>query len=364
MKEKIAVGISGGVDSMVCAKMLIDDGYDVIGVTMYLFDEDENGIIKAPGFLEDAKKVCKTLAIPHEIIDLREIFKEKVIDPFIEAYLKGETPNPCAMCNPNVKYGAFLDAIIALGADYLATGHYANIKYDETIDRYRIFQGKDPRKDQSFLLHSLSQWQLSKLMLPLGHIKTKASVRSIAVGINEEIAAKKDSTDICFIPQGKYYDYIKKHAPGKVRVGNFVTTDGEILGEHRGIVNYTIGQKRGLLATLNKSMYVIALRPETNEVVLGRDDETYSLGFVGETFNFTIFDEVPLNQPLKVKVCQWGYVLSCQIKLIEGAYHIIFDKAERAVAVGQVAVFYKDDEVLGGCFIKRIINERFISIVL
>lgn len=360
MKEKIAVGISGGVDSMVCARMLLDQGFDVIGVTMYLFDVENDGVLTPPSFLKDAKTVCESLDIPHEIIDLRDIFKEKVIDPFISAYLNGETPNPCALCNPSVKYGAFLEAVVALGASRLATGHYADIQYDSELDRYRIYQGKDPRKDQSFLLHSLSQWQLSKLMLPLGHVDKKSDVRSLAVDINEEIAGKKDSTDICFIPQGKYYDYIKKQAPGKVKAGNFITTDGKILGAHEGIVKYTIGQKRGLIPTLNKSMYVTQLLPETNEVVLGNDDETYSQGFVGEHFNFTIFDEVPLNQPLKVKVCQWGYYIDCHIELVEGVYQIIFDKAERAVAVGQVAVFYSGDEVLGGCFIKRIINERSI----
>ncbi len=363
MKEKIAVGISGGVDSMVCARMLIDEGYEVIGVTMYIFDEEVNGVLTPPAFLKDARTVCETLGISHEIVDLRLIFKEKVIDPFINAYLKGETPNPCAMCNPSVKYGAFLEAIVELGADYLATGHYANIKFDELTNKYRIFQGKDARKDQSFLLHSLSQWQLSKLMLPLGFMEEKAVVRSMALEINKEIAVKKDSTDICFIPNGKYFDYIKEKAPNRVNEGNFITKDGEILGRHQGIVNYTIGQKRGLLSTLNRPMYVIELRAETNEVVLGNDEETYSFGFVGEAFNFTIYDNVPIDQPLKVKVCQWGYLLDCKIINRDKYHYIVFDKPARAVAVGQVAVFYRENEVLGGCLIKGIINERFVHVI-
>jgi tRNA-specific 2-thiouridylase len=262
------------------------------------------------------------------------------------------------MCNPTVKYGAFLEAVVALGADYLATGHYANVVYDEAIDRYRIYQGKDPRKDQSFLLHSLSQWQLSKLMLPLGNMEEKAKVRNMAQSIHGEIAAKKDSTDICFIPNGKYYDYIKKYRPDQVKSGNFVTSGGDVLGQHSGLVNYTIGQRRGLIPTLNKPMYVTDLRPDTNEVVLGEDSETYSAGFVADHFNFTIYDKVPLNQPMTVKVCQWGYYLSCQIIKDQDQYKVIFDKPERAIAKGQVAVFYKDNEVLGGCTIKEIINER------
>ena len=358
MKETVAIGISGGVDSMVCAKMMLDKGYDVIGATMYLFDEEIDGQLIPPAFLEDAKKVCETLGIPHHIIDLRDQFKKSVIEPFIEAYLRGETPNPCAMCNPTIKYGAFLEAVVDLGADYMVTGHYANVLYDDDMEKYRIYQGKDPRKDQSFLLHSLSQWQLSKLLLPLGEMEEKAKVRTFAQSIHEEIASKKDSTDICFIPNGKYYDYIKKQCPDKVKPGNFVRTNGEVLGQHSGIVNYTVGQRRGLIPTLNKPMYVIELNPESNEVVLGEDLETYSEGFIASGFNFTLYEDIPLNRPMKVKVCQWGYLLDCQIIKEQDTYKILFEKSERAIAVGQVAVFYNDNEVIGGCTITGIINER------
>lgn len=358
MRKKVAVGISGGVDSMVCAKLLMDQGYNVFGVTMYLFDEEESGSSKPPAFLMDAKKVCDTLGIKHHIINLKSAFHEKVVQPFAEAYLKGETPNPCAMCNPTIKYGAFLEAAVQLGADYLATGHYAKVAYDEKIGKYRIFQGEDPRKDQSFLLHALTQYQLSKLILPLGGMEEKARVRHLAVSIHQEIAAKKDSTDICFIPKGKYYDYIKQQFPDRVKPGNFVTKEGVVLGQHKGIVNYTIGQRRGLIPTLNKPMYVTALKPESNEVVLGPDIDTYAMGFIAGDFNFTIFDEVPLHQPMTVKVCQWGYRLPCTIIKEQNIYKILFKKKERAVATGQVAVFYKSNEVLGGCTIRGVLHER------
>lgn len=356
MKERIAVGISGGVDSMVCAKILMDEGYDVFGATMYLFDEEVEGELRPPAFLQDAKDVCNKLNIEHAIIDLREVFQEQVIEPFIEAYLKGKTPNPCALCNPSIKYGAFLEAVLALGATRLAIGHYANVVYDEEKNKYRIYQGKDPRKDQSFLLYSLSQRQLSKLLLPLGTVEKKALVRDMAQSIHTKIAEKKDSTDICFIPNGKYYDFIKKMRPDKNMLGNFVSTDGEILGRHSGIVNYTIGQRRGLLPTLNKPMFVVAIRADKNEVVLGDDSETYSKGFLGIHFNFTIYDEIPLDKALKVKVCQWGYYLACKINKIDDAYAVVFDKAERAVAVGQAAVFYEGNEVVGGCMIHSVIG--------
>jgi tRNA-specific 2-thiouridylase len=356
MKERIAVGISGGVDSMVCAKLLIDQGYDVFGATMYLFDEEVDGQLMPPDFLKDAKEVCDRLKIDHKIIDLRDVFKDQVIDPFIESYLRGETPNPCALCNPAIKYGAFLDAVLDLGASRLAIGHYANIVYDSEIEKYRIYQGKDPRKDQSFLLYGLSQRQLSKLILPLGDIEKKARVREAAQSIHLKIAQKKDSTDICFIPNGKYYDFIKKMRPGKVRRGNFVTREGTVLGQHRGIINYTIGQRRGLLPTLNKPMFVVEIKPETNEVVLGKDEETYSRGFIGEDFNFTIYDEIPLNRPLKVKICQWGYYLDCMIVKEGDTYKIKFDRPERAVAIGQAAVFHQGSEVVGGCLIKAVIK--------
>jgi len=357
MREIIAVGISGGVDSMVCAQMLLDKGYKVIGVTMYLFDEEVDNRLQQPSFLKDAKTVCDTLSIAHHIIDLRDEFKTSVIDPFIAAYLRGETPNPCAMCNPTIKYGVFLEAVIGLGATHFATGHYADIRYDENLDKFRIFQGKDPRKDQSFLLYSLNQWQLSKLMLPLSGIDKKSTVRALAHSIHEGIANKKDSTDICFIPKGKYHDFIKRHAVLPVEQGDFVTKEGYVLGRHNGIVNYTIGQRRGLLATLNKPMYVIEIRSNTNEVVLGEDKDTYSLGFIGDLFNFTIYEDIPLNRPLKVKICQWGYLLSCTIIKENGAYKIIFDKAERAVAIGQVAVFYEENEIIGGCTIYKNIKK-------
>lgn len=356
MKERVAVGISGGVDSMVCAKMLIEEGYDVFGATMYHYDEMVDGVMRPPQFIENAKLVCEQLNIEHLLVDLREAFDQQVVAPFIDAYLRGETPNPCAMCNPTIKYGAFLDVVMAHGATYLATGHYATVAYDEHLDKYRIYQGKDPRKDQSFLLYSLSQAQLSKLILPLGDVEKKALVREEARSIHEALANQKDSTDICFIPKGKYYDFIKIKRPGSVQPGNFVTVAGEVLGQHKGIINYTIGQRRGLLVTLNRPMFVVDIRPESNEVVLGDDAQTYSVGFEGEAFNFTIYDELPLNRPLKVKVCQWGYYLDCKIIQDDG-YKVLFEKPERAIAKGQVAVFYQEREVVGGCRIRERVSK-------
>ncbi len=352
--KKIAVGISGGVDSMVAAKILIDRGYDIFGVTMYLYDEEIDGKMVKPQFLEDSKKVCEILGIEHIILDLRKEFFKYVREPFVDLYLSGKTPNPCAMCNKNIKYGVFLDKVIELGATHLAMGHYVDLRYDNELKKYRIFHSKNTRKDQSFLLYSLSQSQLSKLIFPLSNIGDKSKIREIAKGIDLDISSKKDSFDICFVSDSKYDNYIRKRCSPHMRKGNFIDINGKVLGQHNGIFSYTIGQRKGLIPSLGKRMFVIDINPDTNEVMLGEDKYTYSNGFTACDYNFIVYDKVPVNQYFMVKVCQWGLYLDCYIERTDNGIKVNFKKSERAISVGQSAVFYKDGEVIGGCVIKSV----------
>lgn len=357
-KNKVAVGLSGGVDSAVTAYLLKKQGYEVIGLTMKLFDVyDIKGKIIEPKFIEDAKNVAETLNIQHYVVDYREIFKKGVLNEFIEEYINGRTPNPCVTCNRIIKYGKLLETAQNLGAYYIATGHYAKITYDKDLDRYRIFRGESDRKDQAYVLHSLSQEQLKHVILPLGKFKCKEEVREIANEIDLNVAKKSDSVGICFIPNGEYASYIKSFYPNVVKEGDFVDTSGNILGKHKGIVNYTIGQKRGLGVNFDKPKFVVDIDVKKNEVVLGKDEDTYSKGLIAKNPNFTLFDELKGDIRVEAKVCHWGLFLKATISKIDNnKIKVIFDKKERAIAPGQAVVFYKGNEIIGGATIESAIK--------
>ncbi|WP_352420566.1 tRNA 2-thiouridine(34) synthase MnmA [Proteiniborus sp.] len=357
-QDKVAVGLSGGVDSTVAAYLLKKQGYEVIGITMHLFNElDEKGKIKEPQFIKDAKNIAKLLGIPHYVLDLRQEFETTVKNEFINEYLNGRTPNPCITCNKKIKYGKLLEAANDLGAYYIATGHFANITYDKELKRYRIFTGKANRKDQSYVLYSLTQNQLKHVILPLGLFKSKIEVREIASKIDERISSKSDSMGVCFIPDGDYGKYISKEKPQLVKKGKFVDINGNIIGEHKGIVNYTIGQRRGLGEYFNKPMFVIEIDAKKNVVVLGDDEDTYSKGLIGKDANFTLFDELNGEIQAGVKVCQWGWLLPATIiGLGNGKIKVSFHKKERAIAPGQSVVLFKGNEIIGGAKIESVIK--------
>lgn len=358
-KQKVAVGLSGGVDSTVAAYLLKKQGYDVIGITMFLFDDlDEEGKIREPQFVKEAKAIARLLDIPHFTIDLRQEFDAMVKKEFIEEYVSGRTPNPCVICNKRIKYGKLIEAANELGAYYIATGHYANIVYDKELERYRIFSGQAGRKDQAYVLHSLTQDQLKHVILPIGTFNSKKEVREIANTIDANIAKKSDSMGVCFIPDGDYGGYISKEKPELVKKGFFVDTKGNIIGEHKGIVNYTIGQRRGLGEYFNKPMFVVEIDAEKNIVILGADEDTYSKGLIGKEANFTLFDELKETSEAEVKVCQWGLSLPATItSLGDNRVKVIFHKKERAVAPGQSVVFYRGNEIIGGAKIESIIRD-------
>lgn len=356
---KVAVGLSGGVDSTVAAYLLKKQGYKVLGVTMLLFDEyDEKGKIKEPKFIKDAKDIAKLLDIPHFVVDLRHEFDIIVKTEFINEYLRGKTPNPCITCNRKIKYGKLLEAANGLGAYYIATGHYANIIYDEELKRYRIFTGRTDKKDQAYVLYSLTQDQLKSIILPLGGFRSKEEVRKIAFKIDAKIASKSDSMGVCFIPDGNYGRYISNEKQELVKKGNFVDINGNIIGEHKGIANYTIGQRRGLGEYFNKPMFVIEIDAKKNVVVLGDDKYTYSKGLIAQSANFIPFDELNEEIDVEAKVCQWGWLLPSTItSLGNGRVKVIFSKKERAIAPGQSVVFYKGNEIIGGAKIESIIRD-------
>lgn len=357
-KKKVAVGLSGGVDSTVTAYLLKKQGYDVIGVTMYLFDEiDKNGEKIKPKFIKDAERISNKLGIQHFIIDLRNEFEKTVVQEFIHEYLKGRTPNPCVLCNKKIKYGRLLEAAKALGAQYLATGHYANIVYDQDINRYRIYKAVADRKDQAYVLHSLTQEQLKSIILPLGKFKSKEEVRKLALSIDEDISKKSDSMGVCFVPNEDYGEFLYSKKPELIKEGDFLDIQGNVIGRHRGIVHYTIGQRRGLGEYFNKPMFVVEIDAKKNVVVLGDDKDTYSKGLIATDVNFTLFDEFKGELKANVKVCQWGWLLPSKItSLGKGRVKVMFNKKERAIAPGQSVVFYNGNEILGGGKIESVIK--------
>lgn len=357
-KNKVAVGLSGGVDSTTAAYLLKEQGYEVIGITMVVFDEyDDEGNKTEPKFVSEARRVAKILGIQHYIAEFRDAFENIVKKEFVEEYLKGKTPNPCVTCNKHIKYGKMIEYAHSLGAYYFATGHYANVKYDSNINKYRIFKGLVERKDQSYMLHSLSQEQLKHIIFPLGGFDSKEEVRKLALEIDPLIANKTDSTDICFIPDKNYPAFIASYDSFALQEGNFVDLQGRVIGKHKGIVNYTIGQKRKLGQYFPEPKFVVAINAEKNEVVLGEDKDTYSSGLIACNANFTIFDKLEDEIKATAKVCQWGWYLPVTIKAIEGdEIMVTFDKKERSIAEGQAIVFYQDNEIIGGAKIQSVIK--------
>lgn len=356
-KNKVVVGMSGGVDSTATAYLLKQDGYEVIGVTMLLFDAyDDEGKVVQPSFIEDAKRVSNKMGIEHHVLDLREEFKKYVIEDFINEYKNGNTPNPCVICNKHIKYGMLVDYAKSLGAYYFATGHYANIVYNEEIGRYVVIRGVSDRKDQAYVLHSLTQDVLRHILLPLGKYDNKEEVRKIALNVEDFISKKTDSWGICFIPDGNHRTFLNGINIGN-KPGEIIDTEGNVLGNHKGICNYTIGQKRNLGITLDRTMFVVEIDAINNRVVLGDDSDTYSEKIIVENVNFIRYKK--LEEPLKckIKVCHWGYYLDgVVISTGSGEARVEFDHKIRAATRGQAAVFYIDNEVIGGGRIKQIIK--------
>lgn len=344
MKDKVIVGMSGGVDSSVTAYLLKEEGYEVIGCTLEMWRD-------YPEVCEDgleAAKICKNLSIDHEIINYKNEFECSVVDNFVNEYLIGHTPNPCIICNRIAKWKVLLDYADKIGAKYVATGHYANV-IKLPNGRYSISNAKSAAKDQTYFLCRLSQSQLERTLMPLGKVNSKDEVRAIAANLGLEVASKKDSQDICFVDEDNYMDFImsksNKPLPGP---GNFVSADGKVLGTHKGISYYTVGQRKGLGIALGVPAFVKEIKPGTNEVVLGFADEIFSNSLICNDINYMGIDELKIGETIKL-LCRVRYHHKGEICSVtrtgEDELSVVFDNPVRAISPGQTAVFYKDEYV-------------------
>ncbi len=356
MNRSVVVGMSGGVDSSVAALLLKEQGYDVIGVTMQMWQEDET--LRATGnecralcAVEDAKRVAEILGIPHYVMNFQREFQSHVMDYFVEEYLHGRTPNPCTVCNRHVKWEALLLRGREIGADSVATGHYARIERLPS-GRLAVRNSVTSGKDQTYALYRLTQDQLAHTLMPVGAYP-KEEIREIAQKAGLPVFDKPDSQEICFIPDGDYASFIETECRKEQRevppVGNFVDQDGNILGQHKGITHYTIGQRRGLEVAAGHRIYVTQIRPETNEVVLGENEDLFTEEVWCDCLNFMSVEDLPAPRRVLAKIRYNDQGTYCRIERDgEDRIHGLFEKPVRAVTPGQAVVFYDGEYVLGG----------------
>ncbi len=357
-KKRVVAAMSGGVDSSLAAALLQEQGYEVIGVTMRLSDDSrdfdaatDRGCCSLSS-VEDARRVAEILGIPHYVMNFRELFQEKVIDYFLQEYAQGRTPNPCVACNRYVKFEGLLQKALELGAEYVATGHYARIQYDAVRDRYGLFKGMDSQKDQSYALYHLNQKSLQHFLMPLGEL-CKTETRRMAEERNLPVAHKPDSQEICFVPNDDYKAYLRDKVPECLHPGDIVNRRGEVLGHHEGVPLYTIGQRKGMGIAAETPLYVIALDMENNRVIVGENQEVFSRSLVAGDLNWISIDRLEGARQLTAKI-RYGKREGQALVIPEGNYvRVEFTEPQRAVTPGQSIVFYEGDCVVGGGIIER-----------
>lgn len=362
-RQRILVLMSGGVDSSTAAALLCRQGYEVIGITMKVWedaglpDEFTRRCCSAAD-ADDARRVCACLSIPHYVSNAKAAFRKYVVDPFCTAYLAGRTPNPCIVCNTEIKFRLMLRRARALGATHVATGHYARIERDEAAARRLLLKGRDPAKDQSYFLYDLTQRQLAHIMFPLGDL-TKTEVRRLAREFGLLTAEKPESQEICFVPEGDYRKLLEQVASDKLKPGPIIHVDGNALGSHKGIANYTIGQRRGLGIAYPRPLYVVGFDMERNAVIVGTSEHLWASELIAEKVNWISLKK--LHEPTRVKArIRYKHEESpATISPMEdGNVLVRFDNPQRAITPGQSVVFYDDEVVVGGGIIHSVPRPR------
>ena len=352
-KKTVVVGMSGGVDSSVAACLLKKQGYDVIGVTMQIWQKEDTCTVEHEGgccglsAVNDARRVAEQLDIPYYVMNFRKEFEENVIRYFVREYREGRTPNPCIACNRYVKWESLLQKSLALGADYIATGHYAKIRQLEN-GHYTLLRSDAKGKDQTYALYNLTQEQLAHTLFPLGEYD-KTQVRELAEEAGLRVANKPDSQEICFVPDNDYAGFIERETGVKEEVGNFVSTSGEILGQHKGIGHYTIGQRKGLGIAFGEPMFVVEIRAHANEVVLGRGEEVFASHLTARKVNYMAVSGFTAGQEGTAKIRYNDSGARAVISDVgEDFFSLTFASPVRAVTTGQAVVLYDGAYVLGG----------------
>lgn len=345
---KVLTAMSGGVDSSVAAKLLLDRGYDVTGATLQLMPCDIEGGCCGLSAVEDARQVAQQLGIPHYVLNYRERFASQVIDYFCAEYLAGRTPNPCIACNKYIKFGDLLQQARSLGMDLLATGHYARIQFDPDRNRYVLLRGKDRRKDQSYVLYNLNQEQLAHIIFPLGEY-SKPEIREMAGAMNMVVAQKAESQEICFVEDDDYARFLDSRNPGCIMPGPILNMQGEVLGQHQGIAHFTIGQRRGLGLAQGHPIYVVALDPQRNAVIVGDKDEVLAWECSASDVNWIAIESLEGELEAEAQIRYTARPVPAVVKPDgPGKVKVAFKEAVRALTPGQAIVFYQGDMVLGG----------------